>query len=63
MKTERKINASHPHHTNLAGRRGGSLPKVNNDMVSACADVVAKNRADALKLKQNLVNPVSRLKQ
>lgn len=58
-----KVEASHPHHTNLKGRKGGSLPAVNNNHVAACGDVVKRNQDAVNSLKVKLPSPVTRLKK
>ncbi|MDE2438933.1 MAG: hypothetical protein KGN01_06130 [Patescibacteria group bacterium] len=58
-----EVQAAHPYHKGLKGQQGGSLPKVANNLVNACMDVVNKNRAAEEQLHQRLPNPVTRLKQ
>lgn len=58
----KEIKASHPFHSAIKGKQGGSLPSVHNSHIKACSVTLDNARQKVAGLKFKLPNPVSRIK-
>jgi hypothetical protein len=56
-----EIKATHPHHTAMKGSRGGSNPKVANNLMKACTNILPAQQSRVNAKLAGLKNPVGRM--
>lgn len=52
---------SHPNHTNIKGRQGGSQTKIHNNRMKACGEALTKAQGNRDAKLGHLKNPAGRL--